>query len=761
VEEISSLTTFNVNTTAELQAAIEDCDFGDTILLAAGVEFAVDGSFHLTAKGVGTAYITIKGSTATPAVFDTAWPNSYNITNGTFTRLVPDDMTTMPKLIGTSTLGVPVIVWDANAHHWLVEGLAITTDGTSAETTCLIGIGTIPTLDDMPHHITFNKNFLYPAEETGVIDEDIIYRSTESAFIVSGDNIILTNNCVQGFTGYNKFPTPGQYRLNANSFLVGYLTNSTLRNNLLEANGQVFLSGGGIADPAHTATATDCTYTSATLSDTTGLEVGMLIAVQDEPYATNHQTQDSSGAFIDAQGAYVNGRIETINTGTGEVTFTHLTGSYNYRWSNLRLWGATGGTFTLTWMGQTTSALDFDATKTEIQGALESLSNVAPGDFSIVSSADGWPYGDFLINWGIDGSAYEYPTSVDMLVVNSSLTGNTATPWAGGRVGEKYLPLENNASNDVIDIPDDGSAVAWDGFVSDNNLIERNIIAHHPEWTAAVGSVKGFMEIKGGSRTYVNANLFTGEGTGLIFTIRNQGDGGSGPWVNANFSEITNNFFEKQGYALAMFLTDGALQSDETHDILIHNNFFGTPTGSPGHPYWCVLASGYNVSITHNTGFLAERVFTGYGFTPSSDPIVKDNIFRPAGYAAPCFDGAADSCWPDPVASNNLLINNTGMNPDNLLSWGTSFGETPWVETTIAAVEFVAPDSDLNSNGNYRLLPTSPYYAGNARDASDGTNMGVDYDAMITAMQFNPFSGDGASASISGYVLLSGGVTIS
>lgn len=40
----------------------------------------------------------------------------------------------------------------------------------------------------------------------------------------------------------------------------------------------------------------------------------------------------------------------------------------------------TGGTFTITYDGQTTAALDFDATNAEVLAALEALSNLAPGD---------------------------------------------------------------------------------------------------------------------------------------------------------------------------------------------------------------------------------------------------------------------------------------------------------------------------------------------------------------------------------------------
>lgn len=43
----------------------------------------------------------------------------------------------------------------------------------------------------------------------------------------------------------------------------------------------------------------------------------------------------------------------------------------------------TGGSFTLTYNGQTTAAIDFDATGSEVDAALEALSNVEPGDVTV------------------------------------------------------------------------------------------------------------------------------------------------------------------------------------------------------------------------------------------------------------------------------------------------------------------------------------------------------------------------------------------
>lgn len=52
---------------------------------------------------------------------------------------------------------------------------------------------------------------------------------------------------------------------------------------------------------------------------------------------------------------------------------------------------ATGGTFTLTYDGQTTGAIAYNASASAVLSALEALSNIAPGDVTVVGDAGG-PY---------------------------------------------------------------------------------------------------------------------------------------------------------------------------------------------------------------------------------------------------------------------------------------------------------------------------------------------------------------------------------
>lgn len=68
-----------------------------------------------------------------------------------------------------------------------------------------------------------------------------------------------------------------------------------------------------------------------------------------------------------------------LNTGTDEVQRVELTGS------------PTGGTFTLTYSGQTTAGIAFDATAAAVQSALVALSNIDTYDV-VVTGPNGGPW---------------------------------------------------------------------------------------------------------------------------------------------------------------------------------------------------------------------------------------------------------------------------------------------------------------------------------------------------------------------------------
>lgn len=102
--------------------------------------------------------------------------------------------------------------------------------------------------------------------------------------------------------------------------------------------------------------------------------------------------------------------------------------------------GPTGGTFTLTYSGQTTSAIAYNASASTVQTALAALSNVGSGNVTVTGS-NGGPY--TVTFTGTLGSK-----NVAQMTATSSLTGGTspgvtvATSTAGvtGHYPNGYIP---------------------------------------------------------------------------------------------------------------------------------------------------------------------------------------------------------------------------------------------------------------------------------------------------------------------------------
>lgn len=162
-----------------------------------------------------------------------------------------------------------------------------------------------------------------------------------------------------------------------------------------------------------------------------------LVGVQDTNSITLDLTKFSSGThYTAATSPFLQGRnVMKSGIPLGVVTASGLYAPYagptNEVTTVTITGGPTGGTFTLTWSGQTTSAIAYNATAATVQTALEALSNIAPGDVVVTGSAGG-PY---TLTWGGTHLSDDVaaPTAS-----GASLTGGTspgvtiATPTAGG-----------------------------------------------------------------------------------------------------------------------------------------------------------------------------------------------------------------------------------------------------------------------------------------------------------------------------------------
>lgn len=111
-------------------------------------------------------------------------------------------------------------------------------------------------------------------------------------------------------------------------------------------------------------------------------------------------------------------------TGADEVQTVTITGA------------PTGGTFTLTYAGQTTTGIAYNASAATVQTALENLSNIDPGDVTVTGAAGG-PY-TVLFDTAGSGGQFHGVDVAQMTTSGASLTGGTTpasavtTTTAGG-----------------------------------------------------------------------------------------------------------------------------------------------------------------------------------------------------------------------------------------------------------------------------------------------------------------------------------------
>jgi hypothetical protein len=106
--------------------------------------------------------------------------------------------------------------------------------------------------------------------------------------------------------------------------------------------------------------------------------------------ASEHYSVKRAGITIDytTVAADANGRrIIRGGTAMGKITASEKYGPYLPQTNEVQgvaITGSpTGGTFTLTWSGQTTAAIPYNATAAQVKTALVALSNIGPGDVDV------------------------------------------------------------------------------------------------------------------------------------------------------------------------------------------------------------------------------------------------------------------------------------------------------------------------------------------------------------------------------------------
>lgn len=108
--------------------------------------------------------------------------------------------------------------------------------------------------------------------------------------------------------------------------------------------------------------------------------------------------------------------------------------------------GPEGGTFTLTYAGQTTAAIAYDASAADVQAALVALSNLDPGDVVVSDGSGGLPNGFVSVRFTDGLNQPEMTGSGTGLTGGSGPGVDVTTVQAGGVDASDSWALAKDAS---------------------------------------------------------------------------------------------------------------------------------------------------------------------------------------------------------------------------------------------------------------------------------------------------------------------------
>jgi len=206
---------FNVQTSAQLQSALNAAQPGDTILLAPG---SYAGAFVAPAKNAAaTAYITIR-----PALPDSALPAPGQ-------RVTPELAAGLPTIVNNN--GTSGLLFPTGSHHWRVENIAFTQNVRLAESFVSIWDtpppGTPLSKANEPHHIEFDQVYMHSSDS----------QWTKRGIAANGANITVTNSWIDNIKWEGADTQAIVSWTGSGPFMIA--------NNYLEAAGENVMFGGG------------------------------------------------------------------------------------------------------------------------------------------------------------------------------------------------------------------------------------------------------------------------------------------------------------------------------------------------------------------------------------------------------------------------------------------------------------------------------------------------------------------------------------
>jgi len=326
----------------------------------------------------------------------------------------------------------------------------------------------------------------------------------------------------------------------------------------------------------------------------------------------------------------------------------------------------------------------------------------------------------------LSGSATQATlTNVANLAVNDPIAFVQGGAWKAARVtaiSGSTVSYVGFGPSGLAGPPDVPGQARWKGDLPHDIAITRNTLLKRADWVAqGLGQqAKAFAEIKDGENILIDGNrMITTYPTALALTNRNQQ--GSAVWSVIHNLTVSNNHVSGWGAAAVIVGSDNEKSSSIASQITFRNNLFDAP-GPSSYNYLFATQNGQSFNFIHNTFINTNGNNILFGIEAMSSPSImfRDNIMFYGAYGMSCFvaPNTVQTCWPGLSESNNVVVDNLGAGA------GTNFPRSA-VVSSIGSVGFTDAAS-----GNYRLSASSPY----RNRASDGTDIGVNMDALSAAM---------------------------
>ena len=352
-----------------------------------------------------------------------------------------------------------------------------------------------------------------------------------------------------------------------------------------------------------------------------------------------------------------------------------------------------------------------------------------------LSNVAGLTAGDYMTFPQSDANPRNYGNARITAIAGNNITFTSMTRFNGG----------------APEPPVVGSTVMWGGDVGRNYTVTHNTFDIDPvlaqaAFAATRSNPKGYIEMKMGLNVLIEGNIFQGWPTTIAIQGVNQN--GDTPWVTVSDFTFRNNWVKDFGTSFIINMGNPAgpdwHKSRLGENLIIENNLFANTAAST---VMTAIYLGPNARINHNTwitnpaydGYIVAIV-TGGGGTGMQ---IRDNIFQYSRSGWIC-TGGLPTCFPgfpNAVESKNAIINNLGVVSDGDI-------QAVWTRSYVASTgrnRVVFTGSNPAVLQDWKLAAGSPYRAGGPRQASDGTDVGVNIDKLAEALAGGKLAAESAS----------------